>query len=257
MVSNCNSKQKEISHDQTVHCILQISNTQFVENHSLYHGGALYISHKPTNQSDYITSQISLENCTFSGNTISPIGRGAAVYIIKYKIFHHVTPHFEIIFQNCSFTNNSLLRDKNYTFVGATVDIFSIEKVTFKHCNFTRNNNTALSLVESNLILEGHILFDGNHGINGGALRFCDTSVVYIRKNTHIKFYNNHAKIAGGAIYAQQQCLENAPPCFFQPVVEDYTNISDLKTLMSLTFVNNTADSGSVLYGGRVDYCYT
>jgi len=240
---------------------LQISNTQFVENHAQYGGGALYISHSQTNQSDYITSQISLENCTFSGNTIPSYGRGAAMSFIKYKILGyipHVTPLIDIIFQNCSFTNNSFLRDKNDTFVGATVDIFSIEKVTFKHCNFTRNNNTALSLVESNLILEGHIIFDGNHAINGGALRFCDTSIMYITKNTHIKFYNNHAKNAGGAIYAQQQCLDTAPPCFFQPVVENYTNINDLKTSMSLTFVNNTAKyAGSVLYSGTVDYCYT
>jgi len=46
--------------------------------------------------------------------------------------------------------------------------------------NFTNNNNTALSLVDSNLVLEGGTLFDGNHAINGGALRLCDTSLVYI-----------------------------------------------------------------------------
>ena len=111
--------------------------------------------------------------------------------IIKHKILGytpHVSPQFEIIFQTCSFTDNSLLRDRKDTFIGATVDIFSMERVTYKHCNFTRNNNTALSLVDSNLVLEGNILFDDNHAINGGALKFCDTSLVYIRKNTHIKF---------------------------------------------------------------------
>ena len=112
--------------------------------------------------------------------------------------------------------------------------------------------------MDSNLVLERNILFDGNRAINGGALRFCDTSLVYIRNNTHIKFYNNHAKNAGGAIYAQQRCLETAPPCFFQPVAPDFTYITDLKKWMSLTFVNNTANyAGSVLYGGAIDYCYT
>jgi len=170
----------------------------------------------------------------------------------------HVSPQFETIFQNCSFTNNSLLPDTKGTFVGATFDIFSMERVTFNHCSFTRNNNTALSLVDSNLVLEGDILFDDNHAINGGALRFCDTSVLYIENNTRIKFYNNHAKNAGGAIYAQQQCLDIAPPCFFQPVVHDFTNVADLKKWISLTFVNNTAQyAGSALYGGTVDYCHT
>ena len=254
--------KEENSCNQTLseHCVLLISNTQFVENHAHY-GGGLYISFYRTDQSfDYMTRQISLQNCTFSGNTIPPSGKGAAMEVIKYKILGfipHVSPQFEIIFGNCSFSNNSLLRDKNDTFIGATVDIYSMERVTFRDCNFTKNNNTALSLVDSNLVLEGNILFDGNRAINGGALRFCDTSLVYIENNTHIKFYNNHAKNAGGAIYAQQQCLETAPPCFFQPVVKDL-NVSDLKKWMSLTFVNNTANyAGSVLYGGTVDYCYT
>ena len=40
-------------------------------------------------------------------------------------------------------------------FLWATVDIFSMERVTFKYCNFTRSDDTALSLVDSNLVLEG------------------------------------------------------------------------------------------------------
>jgi len=152
--------KEEVSYIRTVgdHCILQISNTQFVENHAHSEGGALYISHYETVQTDYITRQISLENCTFSGNTIPPSGKGAAMEVVKHKILGyipHVSPQFEIIFRNCSFTNNSLLRDKKNTFVGAIVNIFSMERVTFKDCNFTRNNNTALSLVNSNLVLEG------------------------------------------------------------------------------------------------------
>ena len=237
--------KEEILRNQALseRCILLISNTQFVGNFAHSGGGALYISHYETNQTDYITRQISLMNCTFSGNTIPPSGSGAAINVIKYKILGyipHVSPQFETIFQNCSFSKNSLLHDKRGTFIGATVDIFTMEKVTFKHCNFANNNSKALSLVDSNLVLDGHILFDGNHAINGGALRFCDTSVVYIQNSTHIKFYNNHAKNAGGAIYAQQQCLDMTPPCFFQPVADDFTKIADLKKWMSLTFVNNT-----------------
>ena len=60
----------------------------------------------------------------------------------------------------------------------------------------------------------GYILFEGNQAINGGALRFCDTSLVYIMNNTRIMFRNNHANEAGDAIYAQQRCLESTPPCF-------------------------------------------
>ena len=117
------------SYNRTVseHCILQISNTQFLENHAQYGGGALYISHYETDQVDYIIRNISLQNCTFSGNTVPPSGKGAVMEVIKFGILGyipHVSPQFETIFQNCSFTNNSLFPDTKGTFVGATVDIY-------------------------------------------------------------------------------------------------------------------------------------
>ena len=242
-------------------CILHISNTQFFRNHAQGGGGALYISYNETIQINSIREQIFFENCTFTGNTAPPSGRGAVMEIIKHRILGyipHVSPLFELTFQNCSFYDNFLIRDSKGTFIGAIVNVFSMERVIFMNCTFRKNKNTALSLVGSNLVLEGDILFEGNHAINGGALRFCDTSLVYIMNNTHVMFRNNHAKVAGGAIYAQQRCLESNPPCFFQPVAPDFTHISDLKPWMSLSFDNNTANyAGDGLYGGAVDYCFT
>ena len=242
------------------HRIVHISNTQFVGNHAHRAGGALYIRYYETKQIELITREIILQNCTFSGNTVPPSGDGTAMVVVKFKNLGYTlpfSPEFELIVQNCSFYNNSL-HEKNDSFIRATVNIFHMERVIFRYCNFTSNNSTALSLVDSNLFLEGNILFDGNRAINGGALRFCDTSRVYIRKNTHIKFHNNHAKNAGGAIYAQQQCLDMTPPCFFQPIADDFTEVTDLKKWMSLTFVNNTAEyAGSGLYGSTIDNCYT
>ena len=247
--------------DSCQHCILYISNTQFVSNHAQAAGGALYISHYQTKHIDSTTRQISFENCTFNGNTVSLSGKGAAVEIIKIKILgfvSFVSSHLKLMFQNCSFYNNSFLQNKNGTFIGATVSIYSMERVTFKNCNFTKNKNTAISLLDSNLILEGVILFEGNHAIKGGALRFGETALMYVRNNTHVVFHNNHAIEAGGAIYAQQHYLESTPSCFFQPVAPDFTYISNLKPWMSLTFDNNTAHyAGDGLYGGTVDYCYT
>jgi len=255
-----NPKEQCLCNQVEIQNILRISNTQFFGNHASSKGGALYISYHEAKQG--VTRQLSLQYCTFSGNSVSASGHGAAMEVAQVKVGY--TPYvsaqfeFELVIQNCSFYNNSLLHNKNDSLIGATVNLFSVERVAFRHCNFIKNTITALSLVDSNLVLEGNILFDGNHAINGGALRFSDTSFVYIRNNTHIKFYNNHAKNAGGGIYAQQRCLDTAPPCFFQPVAHDFTNITDLKKWMSLTFVNNTAQyAGSVLYGGTVDYCYT
>ena len=252
--------ERKIECEPHNHSILQISNTQFVRNHA-NSGGALFISHYQTDHIYCITRQVFFDNCTFDGNTVPPSGRGAVMEVITHNVLgyiFHVSSQFELTFHNCSFYNNSLLRDKKGTFIGAIGNIFSMEKIVFKNCNFTKNNNTVLSLVGSNLVLEGNILFEGNQAINGGALRFCDTSLVYIMNNTHITFRNNHAKVAGGAIYAEQRCLESNPPCFFQPVAPDFTNISDLKPWMNLTFDSNTANyAGDGLYGGTIDYCFT
>ena len=110
----------EISYSQRLsnRCILQISNTQFVDNHaySIFGGGALYVIHYETEQTDYITRQICIENCTFSGNTAPLTGHGAVMVAAKVKFLEYtslVTPQFELIIQNCSFHNNSLVRDKN------------------------------------------------------------------------------------------------------------------------------------------------
>ena len=47
-------------------------------------------------------------------------------------------------------------------------------------------------------------------------------------------------------------------PASCNQIFKDFTNITDLKKWMSLTFVNNTAKyAGSVLYGGSIDHCYT
>ena len=49
--------------------------------------------------------------------------------------------------------------------------IISMERVTSNtarwhiYVNSTRSNNTALSLVDSNLVLEGSVLFDGNFSV--------------------------------------------------------------------------------------------
>ena len=243
------------------HRILYISNTQFVSNYAQATGGALYISHYQTKHIDNTTRQILIENCIFNGNTVSPSGKGAAMEIIKIKILgfiSSVSSHLALTFQNCSFYNNSLLQDKMSTFIGATVNIYSMERVTFKDCSFIKNKNTAMSLLDSNLIVDGVILFEGNRAIKGGALRFGENSLMYIRNNTHVMFRNNHVKEAGGAIYAQQHYLESSPPCFFQPVAPDFTYIRDLNPWMSLTFDNNTAHyAGDGLYGGTIDYCYT
>jgi len=109
------------------YCILHISNTQFFGNHAYSAGGALYMSYYQTIQIKRITKQIFLLNCTFNHNTVPQHGHGAVMEVARFKTLGYtspISPQFELTVQNSSFHNNSLLRDKNNSFIGATVEYY-------------------------------------------------------------------------------------------------------------------------------------
>lgn len=239
---------------------LRLTNVYFVNNTAAAAGGGLYLSHFETDCSSCPLRSVVVENCVFRGNNVSAFGNGAVMQILKHKLpgIVPITNDFEITFCRCSFDNNVITMDERKVAHGSTVEVVSIDKIIFQNCNFTNNNITALSVRSSNIIFKDQILFDSNRGVNGGALKFCDSSFMFLENNTTVRFVNNSASNAGGAIYAQQRCLESAPACFFQPVVEDYTPLASINHSMRIEFWNNSAQyAGDVLYGGAIDYCFT
>lgn len=93
----------------------------------------------------------------------------------------------------------------------------NIEKTSIKDCDFAYNTGTAIAMTSSDVIYSGDILFDSNTAVNGGALRFSDSSAMFLNNETCVTFKNNHANQTGGAIYVQDSCLDKLKPCFFQP----------------------------------------
>jgi len=81
----------------------------------------------------------------------------------------------------------------------------------------------------------------------------CDRSYMFLTPYTHILIANNHAQHSGGGIYAEHQCLQSEPLCFFEFVDVNRTTLETIH----IELINNTAGyAGSALYGGSVDYCY-
>lgn len=242
---------------------LLVVNTTFVGNHAYSAGGALYISHYEVEHTDCVTRTIVFENCTFQNNSAPAPGNGAVTEIIKHRIpavKAHTSPQFQVVFSKSRFISNWMILDERRLVHGGILDIFSVDKVKFESCIFTDNNSTVLSIVDSNVVLSGQLLFSDNSAVDGGAMKFCDSSYMFIENNTSAIFQRNQAKNAGGAIFAQQRCLETNPSCFFQPLVKDFTKLSDFgkNIKMTLKFINNTAtNSGNAIYGGSIDYCYT
>ena len=242
---------------------LHVVNTNFTDNHAKSAGGALYISHYEEERIDCVLRRIEFVRCNFLRNSVPAYGNGAVMEIIKHTIptvLPHVSPQFQVSFSKSHFVNNWIILDEKMLVHGGILDIFSVDKILFESCTFTDNNSTALSLVDSNVLLSGRSLFRNNSGVNGGAVKICDSSYMYIENRTSVTFNGNCAANAGGAIFAQQRCLETAPSCFFQTLMHDFTKLSEFgKSInMSLVFVNNTAGSaGNAIYGGSIDECYT
>ena len=150
------------------------------------------------------------------------------------------------VFYNCTFHNSAIAHGHfGETDNSMAVLLSTAKNMVFTNCTFVDNVGTAISAIQSNVIFEGNITFKNNTGINGGALFFCEDSTMYLRTNTSIYFFDNHALNSGGAIYAQDQYLTNPQKCFFR--------LEDLQTIR-LHFENNTANyAGNALYGGIVD----
>ena len=238
--------------------ILTIINTTFDNNHAYEIGGAVYIAHyEASSEASSVHAKLSMTeitiiNCTFTGNS----GNGAAMEILKQTLpgyIPHMTPQLTVHLKHCSFHNNSVPPDKH----SGIIELIGTKNIKIDNCNFTDSLGSVFSLRRGNLNFFGHIRFENNHALHGAALKICDSSIVYLHNGTFVLFKNNTAH-KGGAVYAEQGCLDTAPACVFQPAVNESVPIEDFKDIMTLAFVNNSAILvGDAVYGGSIDFCYT
>ena len=228
--------------------ILSIYDTLFQNNSAQVTAGAMFVAYEMRNSTflDSLVRQILITGCNFSKN----IGNGAAMEIVQltgYRI-----PNFQTAINACNFEDNS----NPFRYIGPILDFIAVE-VSMTNCTFARSNNTVISLRNSYLWLFGEIHFENNSATIGGALKLCDTSLVFANMETMVSFVNNSAK-KGGAIYVQQQCMDTRPLCFLQPSVPVGVPLEDVIKTIKFEFINNTASiAGDILYGGNIDQCST
>ena len=205
------------------------------------------------------TVNISFEDTVFDNNnnlaTIHSRG-GSAVNLINFHIPSY-KPHrliqYNMSFVSCNFTRNGG-RAASYDSVGrGTLYAEENALMTLRNCIFEDNNCTGITTVHSNIIMQGHTVLRNNRGFNGGGMVMCANSILYfnLSEEVDVLIENCHAENFGGGIYAEFECSQAVPPCFFQ--VSNLGNYS--KTLFLLR--NNTAvKAGTALYGGAVENCY-
>ena len=224
---------------------LSFTGTSNFINHSIGYdaGGAIYAEHS-TSLSFTGTSNF-INNSAYNGG---------AIFVALYNISLNFTG-------TSNFINNSAVYDSG----GA---IFAGDNASIS-INGTSNfiNNSALTaggaiyaVHDTSLSFTGTSNFINNSvDGRGGGLSLLN-STFSILPNTTIYWVSNHA-LLGGAIYVGEDynpfiyCstigtyTENH--CFFQLPGQNLSNGIDAQ----FVFKDNSADAGSVLYGGAIDYC--
>ena len=178
-----------------------------------------------TSQSyDDIIRQVNISNCNFTDN----IGNGAAMEIIQLSSANRAVSLFHTLIKSCKFDCNYQLM--NYH--GPVLNLISIE-VTISNSAFTGSNTSAIGLRNTYLKFFGDILFANNTALAGAAIKLCDVSLIFGQNGTNIIFSNNRAR-KGGAIYIQQECIDNTFLCFFQPTSPKGAIVGDVSKRMNL-----------------------
>ena len=254
-ISHGNPKSCQIANK--THTIAFIRGVNFNDN-SADSGGAVYIHQQQLKSIDCMLQRIVFTNCTFQYNDGV---RGMAVAIIKFLapgIWVHNAVQFDVTFRNCRFFKNKHMSKIKENSKASVVMLLQADSVNVSSSTFSYNDGTAISLVNSNLIFEGFILFEYNTAIHGGALNLCDSSLIYLSPHTHVKLVGNKAKVSGGGTFAEQRRLDSDPPCFFQPLVNTSLNMYEIKEQVQFEYINNSAGiAGDAIYGGSVDNCFT
>ena len=268
---SCEPRQKH-SHAN----LLTIADTEFVGNNAIL-GGAMNIDFRQSNADVDIVTLMIIENCSFRNNIGSP---GSAVYINQLQPVQNVLLA-RFLFQNCTFQNNTYPLSEIPNSIQQfeldllnTVQLISVQDVTFIDCSFEDNVGSALYGYASLLRFNGDVRFVRNSGVNGGGMSLHGLSIMLLTPNTTVTFLNNSAQFRGGGIFISSENYRTSLLCFWQvessnannqtfvpdlvlPISNHTNNLNVAEQLnIQVTFSGNTAFSaGNAIYGGVVDRC--
>lgn len=132
------------------------------------------------NDSNCVSTKIQILECVFNDK----ISHGAII-----KVNNKVMPIHNIIVQTrsqISLISTKLIRNNNLlsSSHGSVMETENIKHLHIENCSFVDNTGTGLSLKSSNVVFKGKVYFLNNSGSNGGALRLCSSSLVFISNNT-------------------------------------------------------------------------
>ena len=241
-----------------------VINTSFTDNRAFSAGAvlleSLHFSHTVQNLALF-------ENCSFENNVAV---YGAAFFAVEAKP-SLTQSGITITLKDVYFSNNTVFVHDDTDIQSATDTSAILEAATVNltiagTSKFTDNYGTAIRCTGSTLEVRDNLVFSGNVGAFGGALRLTATSLLVVRNHTYIMFHNNTGANVGGAIYADY--LASRSTFFYLDCViyfgaldilclgDIITNCIDITTMnVTIEFSDNTAPLGSIMYGSTLETC--
>ena len=255
------------SHSENGSTILAFEYTHFENNRAIYNGGAVYLR---LHQNPFVAvGKIWFtKNCTFKNNSLvfptdnsDSLRGGVGVHIITFilPVYHqHQTVFFEVSFSDCTFENNYVQEhvvEDDHISVPRTGALYmeNARLVNVKDCHFIKNRCTGIVALNSNIMISGKNVISENRGVKGGGMFFCAGGLMHLHNGSELNITQNHAVLSGGGIYVESECSPAVSYCFFQVdnVNADSATLNHTKVYLA----NNTARSGTALFGGLIDDC--
>ena len=237
----------------------ELENTRFLTNTCKGNGAGLFMRLYYSGHTSNHTVNITLHKCYFEGNqlvtdTLEPRG-GIAVHIVTFKVIGdelHSTPQYMTSFKNCIFQDSVLNHPSSSS---GTLYIEEHANVVLENCTIRDNNSTGITAVHSYIHFKGVNKIERNIGLQGGGILLKYNAVILLNETTTLYINNNKATLTGGGIYTQVGRSSVQPPCFFQFDADTLLN-KTRRDGIHVYLHNNTAVTGTAVYGGQIDECY-
>lgn len=225
---------------------LGIQNCSFMHNFATA-GGAIIMANIFSSKFRAYISETHFENNTgVLGNCIYVTGVGTVNEFIALAI------------ANSSFVNNSVIERFSFdNSKGSHGAIYlNLINAKFSDTVFSNNTGSAVNLIVSTITLSGKVVFNDNRAFDGGALYLQINSKMIVANNSEIMFVNNSALSRGGAVFFDLDNLSTARvrSCFlyfntYDPYCPLTKTCYSKDMNISISFINNTAATGSTLFG--------
>ena len=138
--------------------------------------------------------------------------------------------------------NNSVI------YMNAPTSLFLFSGVKYTRFNgsstFENNSGSVIFALDSNVYLQGKMIFFNNTAVNGGAIRMKRNCQLYFMEWLNVSFVSNHAHLLGGAIYVHSDSYDK---CGLQ---------TSGSTTGNILFMNNSANTaGNSLFATPISKC--